>query len=103
MAIVGKNAGIAEMSERFGGFAMRGFAMRGFLGWLAWLFLHLVYLPGHRNRLGAFVTWAYEYLTSDRHARLITDMVASPAERAGRAGRIPREPTHVRLVAPTDA
>lgn len=86
MAIIGKNAGIAEMSERFG-----GFAMRGFLGWLAWLFLHLVYLPGHRNRLGALVTWGYQYLTSDRHARLITDMVASQAERAGRTGQVPRE------------
>lgn len=84
MAIVGRNAGVAEMSKRFG-----GFAMRGFLGWLAWLFLHLVYLPGHRNRLGAFVTWAYEYLTSDRHARLITEMVPSPGERAGRTGRVP--------------
>lgn len=83
MAIVGRNAGIAELSERFG-----GFALRGFLGWLAWLFLHLVYLPGHRNRLGALVTWAYEYLTADRHARLITDMVASPGERAGRTGRV---------------
>lgn len=83
MAIVGRNAGVAEVSKRFGG--MR---FRGFLGWLAWLFLHLIHLPGHRNRLGAFVTWAYEYLSFDRHARLIGEMVPSPAEITGRTGEV---------------
>lgn len=84
MAIIGRNAGVAELSRRFG-----GFALRGFVGWLAWLFLHLAFLPGHRNRLGALISWGYEYLTADRHARLITDMVPSPAEIAGRTGRLP--------------
>jgi len=79
MAIIGRNSGVAEVSPRFG-----GFRFSGFLGWLAWLFIHLITLPGHRNRLGAFVTWGYEYLSFDRHARLITEMVPSPAEVAGR-------------------
>lgn len=85
MAIIGRNAGVAEVAKRFG-----GFRFRGFLGWLAWLLLHLIYLPGHRNRLGALLTWGYEYLTFDRHARLIGESVASPAEQAGRNGRLPR-------------
>jgi NADH dehydrogenase len=83
MAIVGRNAGVAELARRFG-----GFRFRGFLGWLAWLFLHLIYLPGHRNRLGALLTWGYEYLTFDRHARLIGEMVPSPAEITGRTGAV---------------
>ena len=83
MAIIGRNAGVAEVSKRFG-----GMTFRGFLGWLAWLFLHLIYLPGHRNRLGAFVTWAYEYLSFDRHARLIAEMAPTPAEITGRTGAI---------------
>ncbi|MDR9391059.1 MAG: NAD(P)/FAD-dependent oxidoreductase [Trueperaceae bacterium] len=83
MAIIGRNAGVAELSRRLG-----GLQLRGFLGWLGWLLIHLVYLPGHRNRLGAFVTWAYAYLTRDRHARLITAMEPSPAERTGRTGRV---------------
>lgn len=84
MAIVGRNAGVAELSKRFG-----GLALRGFVGWLAWLLLHLAYLPGHRNRLGALVSWGYEYLTTDKHARLMTEMVPSPAEVTGRTGALP--------------
>lgn len=72
MAIVGRNAGIAELSCRF-----YGLQMRGFMGWLGWLFLHLIYLPGFRNRLSAVFSWAYNYLTFDRHARLI--LQRSPA------------------------
>lgn len=66
MAIVGRNAGIAELSPRFG-----GFRMRGFIGWLGWLFLHLIYLPGFKNQFSTLFSWAYNYLTFDRHARLI--------------------------------
>src|SRR5690554_956532 len=66
MAIIGRNAGIAELSPRF--FNIK---LRGFLGWLGWLFLHLIYLPGFRNRFSAVFSWAYNYFTFDRHARLI--------------------------------
>ena len=78
MAIIGRNAGVADLSRTF--FNIR---LRGFLGWLGWLFLHLVYLPGHRNRISAFFSWAYNYLTFDRHARLIVDyghVIDFPAE-----------------------
>lgn len=74
MAIVGRNAGVAELSRRF-----FGVKMRGFLGWLAWLFLHLIYLPGFRNRFSALFSWAYEYLTYDRHARLILEPTTGTA------------------------
>lgn len=79
MAIIGRNAGVAELSKVF-----LGLHFRGFLGWLSWLFIHLVYLPGYRNRLGALTDWAYNYFTYDRRARLITDMTPSPAETADR-------------------
>src|SRR5690606_20142681 len=69
MAIIGRSAGIAELSRR-----LLGIRMRGFLGWLGWLFLHLIYLPGFRNRLSAFVSWAYNFFAYDRHARLILAM-----------------------------
>lgn len=68
MAIIGRNAGLAELSPRF-----YGLKLRGFMGWLGWLFLHLIYLPGFRNRVSALFTWAYSYLTFDRHARLIIE------------------------------
>ena len=93
MAIIGRNAGVAELSKRFG-----GFRLRGFLGWLGWLFIHLIYLPGHQNRFQALANWAYNYLTFDRHARLITDMEPSPGEIANRTGALvsPDESARVR-------
>lgn len=69
MAIIGRNAGVADLSRTF-----LGIKLRGFLGWLGWLFLHLIYLPGFRNRFSAFFSWAYNYATYDRHARLILDL-----------------------------
>lgn len=83
MAIIGRNSGVAELSRRFGNLSLTGFP-----GWLGWLFIHLIYLPGYRNRFNALFDWAYSYVTYDRHARLIADMVPSPAEIANRTGRL---------------
>ena len=44
----------------------------GYPAWLAWLFIHLMYLAGFDNRLLVFIKWAYNYFTRDRGARLIT-------------------------------
>jgi NADH dehydrogenase len=78
MAIVGRSAGVAELSPAWG-----GFRFTGLLGWLAWLFVHLVYLPGHQNRVRAFLGWAWEWITYDRHARLILEPVDRALDRAG--------------------
>lgn len=95
MAIVGRGSGIAELSPRLG-----GLKLRGFLGWLGWLFLHLVYLPGYRNRLSALISWAYNFITYDRHARLILsrdrevgdwDALQEPRANAGTVAHAERE------------
>ncbi|MFN2321368.1 MAG: NAD(P)/FAD-dependent oxidoreductase [Trueperaceae bacterium] len=78
MAIVGRSAGVAELSPAWG-----GFRFTGLLGWLAWLFVHLIYLPGHQNRLRAFLGWAWEWITYDRHARLILEPIDRDLDRAG--------------------
>jgi NADH dehydrogenase len=83
MAIIGRNAGIAELSRNLG-----GFRFEGLYGWLAWLFIHLIYLPGHQNRINALANWAYNYFTYDRHKRLITFLKPSPAEVANRTGEL---------------
>lgn len=75
MAIIGRNSGVAELSKRLGGFRLKGFP-----GFLAWLFIHLIYLPGHRNRFGALFSWAIHYFTFDRHARLITPFLPSAGD-----------------------
>ena len=44
----------------------------GLIAWLMWLFIHLMYLVGFQNRLIVFIQWAFNYLTYNRGARLIT-------------------------------
>jgi NADH dehydrogenase len=45
----------------------------GYFAWLAWLFIHLLFLVGFRNRLFVMSEWAWAYLTYNHSARLITD------------------------------
>lgn len=80
MAIIGRNSGVAQLSRSFG-----NLRFTGFIGWLAWLFIHLLYLPGHRNRFGALLSWAIHYVTFDRHARLITPMVPGSGDQENRS------------------
>ena len=54
--------------------------LTGYLAWWFWLFIHILYLAGFRNRLSVLVQWAYAYFTYQRGVRLITgDARASKA------------------------
>ena len=44
----------------------------GFPAWLAWLFVHIVFLVGFRNRVAVLLQWAWAYFTFNKGARLIT-------------------------------
>jgi NADH dehydrogenase len=46
----------------------------GRLAWFLWLFVHIMYLVGFRNRLSVLLQWGYSYFTYDRGVRLITDV-----------------------------
>jgi NADH dehydrogenase len=63
MATIGRSRAVAEMGK---------LKLTGFLAWLAWLFVHIWYLIGFRNRLLVFFDWSWSYLTFRRGARLIT-------------------------------
>ncbi len=65
MATIGRNFAVVELPI--------GPAITGFIGWLAWLLLHLVMLMGFRNRIRVLITWAHNYLTYDRGNRVIID------------------------------
>jgi NADH dehydrogenase len=46
--------------------------VRGNLAWVLWLFVHIMYLVGFRNRVSVLLSWAYSYFTYQRGVRLIT-------------------------------
>jgi NADH dehydrogenase len=62
MATIGRHAAIADF-----GFLR----VSGFVGWLMWLFVHILFLIGFRNRASVMVQWAVSYLTYQRSVRLI--------------------------------
>lgn len=64
MATIGRNAAVVEVG------AMR---LSGFVGWIAWLGLHLIMLIGFRNRANVLVNWAWNWLTYDRGSRVIVE------------------------------
>ncbi|MGD0523528.1 MAG: NAD(P)/FAD-dependent oxidoreductase [Polyangiaceae bacterium] len=71
MATIGRRRAIAMVDRMH---------MSGFLAWMAWLFIHIWYLIGFRNRLVVLITWAWSYFTYRRGARLIMDY-GEPRER----------------------
>jgi NADH dehydrogenase len=63
MATIGRKLAVMEF---------KGFKARGLFAWLAWLFVHIYYLIGFKNRFVVIFQWAWSYLTFGRGARLIT-------------------------------
>ena len=63
MATIGRHRAVADM--RFVHFS-------GLPAWLAWLFVHIIFLVGFRNRLAVLIQWAWAYFTFNKGARLIT-------------------------------
>lgn len=63
LATIGRHRAIAQFPA---------FEMWGKPAWWFWLFLHIMYLAGFRNRLSVMLEWGYSYLTYQRGARLIT-------------------------------
>ncbi|HEY6767812.1 MAG TPA: NAD(P)/FAD-dependent oxidoreductase [Candidatus Sulfotelmatobacter sp.] len=69
LATIGRAAAIAEFGR---------IHISGFIAWLAWLFVHILFLIGFRNRLLVFIQWAWSYFTYERGARLITGSTYLP-------------------------
>ncbi|MFZ0705778.1 MAG: NAD(P)/FAD-dependent oxidoreductase [Candidatus Korobacteraceae bacterium] len=64
LATIGRAAAVADLPF--------GIHISGFFAWLSWLFIHIFFLIGFRNRLAVMFEWAWSYLTYARSARLIT-------------------------------
>jgi NADH:quinone reductase (non-electrogenic) len=63
LATIGRSAGIAQFGKVH---------ISGFIAWLSWLFIHIFFLIGFRNRILVMIQWAWSYFTYERGARLIT-------------------------------
>jgi NADH dehydrogenase len=63
MATIGRGSAVGDVF---------GLKISGWFGWLFWIFLHIFWLIGFRNRLAVMTEWAWAYLTFQRRVRLIT-------------------------------
>lgn len=63
MATIGRSKAVAAAGP---------FRFTGFLAWLMWLFIHLLFLVGMRNRVSVFLQWVWAYVTWERGARIFT-------------------------------
>lgn len=63
LATIGRNKAVADL---------RFVHLSGFPAWLAWLFVHIIFLVGFRNRLAVLFQWAWAYFSFNKGARLIT-------------------------------
>lgn len=63
MATIGRSKGIAQIGK---------IHLSGLIAWAAWLFIHLIYLIGFRNRFFVLLNWTWQYMSWQAGARLIT-------------------------------
>ncbi len=68
LATIGRHRAIADFGR---------LQVTGGLAWWFWLFLHILYLAGFRNRLSVLIEWGYSYFTYERGARLISGTTRS--------------------------
>jgi NADH dehydrogenase len=78
LATIGRNAAVADVE-----FPLLGrVKWSGYLAWLFWLFIHIYFLIGFRNRLVVMLDWAWAYLSFERHARIVAEPAASNTVRS---------------------
>ncbi len=88
MATIGRAAAVADLGRLH---------LRGWFGWLAWLFIHLMYIVQFEDKLLVLIQWAWNYLTWNRSARLITETcrgdggLESGTELGSKAGKHPAD------------
>ena len=76
LATIGKAAAVGDIGRLH---------VSGLVAWLMWLFVHIFFLIGFRNRFIVIVEWAWTYLRNDRGSRLITGDVEPLLERGARS------------------
>ncbi|MBW9233212.1 NAD(P)/FAD-dependent oxidoreductase [Leptospira santarosai] len=68
MATIGRTDAVAQMGV---------FRMKGLFGWFAWLFVHLFYQVGFKNKITILITWVWSYIAFRAEARVIQDEISA--------------------------
>lgn len=74
LATIGRNAAVVDLTGPVG-----HFKFSGYFAWLFWLFAHIYFLIGFRNRIVVLVDWASAYWSHQRYARVVSDIAARPS------------------------
>jgi NADH dehydrogenase len=69
LAVVGRGRAVADIGK---------FHFSGFVAWLTWIFVHIFFLIGFRNRVLVLIQWAWSYFTYGVGARIISEEIRSP-------------------------
>jgi NADH dehydrogenase len=77
LAVIGRGQAVADIWKLH---------FAGFLAWLIWIFVHIFFLIGFRNRILVLLQWAWMYTTYSRGARLITEEARVPSASLTPAG-----------------
>ncbi len=76
LATIGRAAAVGDIGK---------LRVSGLIAWLMWLFVHIFFLIGFRNRFIVIVEWAWTYIRNDRGARLITGDIEPLLERGAKS------------------
>ena len=87
MATIGRHAAVAVIGK---------VRLSGFGAWLFWLFLHIFFLIGFRNRLVVLIDWAWAYVTFQRYARVMTGLSVPELRTREAGGEKVDEQAHLR-------
>ena len=73
LATIGRNSAVVDLTTPVG-----PLRFSGYFAWLFWLFAHVYFLIGFRNRLVVLIDWAWAYWSFQRHARIVAGQSAPP-------------------------
>jgi NADH:ubiquinone reductase (H+-translocating) len=83
LATIGTHRAVADV---------KGWRFGGVLAWLAWSLIHIAFLIGFRNRFFVMAGWIYDYVASNREARLITGLYQLKVSDPRRSGHVHVKP-----------
>lgn len=80
LATIGRNSAVVDLTSPVG-----PVRFSGYFAWLFWLFAHVFFLIGFRNRVVVLMDWAWAYWSFARHARVVTGIASLPGEKRASA------------------